>query len=207
MQPLRLTFRCQSRSDRQDFHTITVQGGKTLCSCLGTDWCSHIDATLLAGERDMVPFEEWDTVDQAQRLMAGTLKRPAGWKAHWHADKVWRGLAQPRQSSLQVALQLGKPTLCFVGNGLLGKQSDYAEEAIDLGWQVLETPVPLTTLVVCDPARKTTKKAQLAKKLKLPVLDFYDWDRLAYEFTEAVLQAIDLYRPDASYHPCNSIAA
>src|SRR3546814_18247543 len=83
-----MTYHCASRSDRQDLHTITVENMTVLCSCVGTEWCSHIDATLKHGERHMVPFEEWDIADEAQILMANILRRPPNWKAHWLEAKV-----------------------------------------------------------------------------------------------------------------------
>src|SRR3546814_15341481 len=66
-----MTYHCASRSDRQDLHTITVENMTVLCSCVGTEWCSHIDATLKHGERHMVPFEEWDIAEDRKSVDAG----------------------------------------------------------------------------------------------------------------------------------------
>lgn len=194
MRPLVLTYRCSSRSERREYHTISVEDGKVMCSCVGTHWCSHIHATLVDGERNMVPFIEWDTVDQAQRLLCGKIQPPEGWKAHWRNDKIWRGIAQRRPSPMDKALSAGKPTICFIGEGALGTRSDYIEEAIDLGWYVLENPHRLLTLMVCNPRRIRTRKAETAISLGLPMLAFADWDNYAYDFTETIIDALDTYR-------------
>lgn len=155
----------------------------------------------------MVPFEEWDTVDEAQENIAGMISIPAKWKAHWKEDKIWRGLAEPRKTVMERAIQKGKPTLCFIGHGQLGNRSDYVEEATDLGWQVIDNPNPLLTLVIQNPDRIKTKRALLAEELNLPIISFHEWDHLAYDFTEAVLEAIDSCRPQAAPDLNNFIAA
>lgn len=194
MQHPSVTFRCLSRSDRHDLHTITVEARTALCSCVGTEWCSHIEATLLYGERHMVPFEEWDIADQAQSIMRRQLSAPAGWKAHWLDDKVWRGLAVPRKSAITRAIEAACPTICFIGEGNLGNRSDYAQEAQYLGWHVIETPTSLLTLVVCSPNAVTSKRAQSAADLDLPVISYDDWDEHAFDITELMLARIDELR-------------
>lgn len=190
-----LTFRCLSRSERDIYHSITVENGQVMCSCTGTDWCSHIDATLIEGEREMVPFEEWDTADQAQEIIRGRVHAPAHWKAHWREDRIWRGLAVPRKTLMERAINEGRPTICFIGQGSLGTRQDYIEEASDLGWQVVESPSSLVTLVVADPRRRNTRRAVLAIDMDLPIISFSDWEEAAYDFTETVLDAIERLRP------------
>lgn len=206
MRKLALTFRCASRSDRRELHTITVEGNSALCSCTGTEWCSHIEATLVDGERNMIPFEEWDTADQAQQLLAGSLIPPRSWKAHWREDRVWRGLAEPRKTNTQKAIQAGRPLICFIGEGQLGNRSDYIEEATGLGWTTVDNPSELVTLVVVSERASSTKRATLAKKLNLPMLLFHEWDEHAYDFTEKILEAIQECRPSEPPSP-NRIAA
>jgi hypothetical protein len=162
-----------------------------LCSCIGTEWCSHIDATLKHGERHMVPFEEWDIADDAQRLLRGTLRPPPSWKAHWLDDKIWRGLAVPRKTAIARAIAAGRPTICFIGDGQLGNRFDYAQEARHLGWSVMEAPVKLLTLAICADAARTSKRAQSAANLSLPVLSYQDWEEHAFDITELMLSRIE----------------
>lgn len=191
MQHPKLTYRCHSRSDRHELHTITVDELTVLCSCIGTDFCSHIDATLIHGERHMVPFEEWDTADQAQGIMRRHLKAPRHWKAHWLEDRIWRGLASPRKTAMMRAIEAGRPTICFIGDGQLGTRFDYTHEADHLGWQVLDTPTKLLTLAVCSKAGLSSKRAQAAANLDLPLLSYEDWEEHAVEFTEQILSRIE----------------
>lgn len=186
-----LTFRCASRSDRDELHTITVENQTVLCSCIGTEWCSHIEATLIYGERHMVPFEEWDTVDQAQSFLSGLLRAPSHWKAHWLEDKIWRGLAQPRQTAMDRALRSRSPTICFIGCGNLGTRHDYAVEAEHLGWTVIDTPTKLVTLAVCSEQAFTSKRARSAIDLDIPFLSYADWEAHAFDFTEQILDRIE----------------
>src|SRR3546814_16810755 len=108
----------------------------------------------------MVPFEEWDIADEAQILMANILRRPPNWKAHWLEDKVWRGLAKPRKSAIARAIAAGRPTICFIGDGQLGNRFDYAQEARNLGWSVMEAPVTLLTLAICFDTARTSKRSE-----------------------------------------------
>lgn len=185
-----LMFRCESRSEANLYHTIRIQNHIPLCTCLGTHWCSHIDATLYRGERHMVPFEEWDIADQAQQLLAGRLRPPPHWRAHWQGDKVWRGLAKPRPNASRITARSGKPTICFVGRGKRGSRAHYAEQATKLGWAVVPSPSPWTTLVVCATAAKSTRNAQVAMDLRLPMLPFTDWDEAAADLSEMINAAI-----------------
>lgn len=193
-----LTYRCYSRSDIAEFHNIKVENSTVLCSCQGTDWCSHIDATLIHGEREMVPFEEWDIVDQAQALIGNAIRAPKGWKAHWRHDKRWRG--QPtRKSAVQKAISAQKPTICFIGRGPMGSRRDYIEDATHFGWQPVEHPTRLVTLVVTDHLTADTRKAQIAESLNLPRISFETWQEQSSEITRAVFAEIgSLSRKSAS---------
>src|SRR3546814_15295157 len=123
-----MTYHCASRSDRQDLHTITVENMTVLCSCVGTEWCSHIDATLKHGERHMVPFEEWDIADEAQILKANILRLTPNWKANWLEDKVWRGVGKTRKTEIAAAIADGRPRICCIGEGELGTCFDSAHK-------------------------------------------------------------------------------
>lgn len=189
-----LSYHCVSRSERNELHTITVENGTVLCSCVGTEWCSHIEATLIYGESHMVPFEQWDTVRQARQFTKGLLHSPPDWKGHWQEDKVWRGLAPPRKSAMTRAIEAGRPTICFIGNGQLGSRFDYAQEATSLGWEVFEAPTKLLTLAICADNAVSSKKALTANRLSLPILPYDDWEEYTYEFTEQILDRIESYR-------------
>lgn len=185
-----ITFRCFSRSEPTP-HSIKVEPGNVLCSCNGTNWCSHIDATLLAGEREMVPFEDWDIADFAQRLASTWLQPPQDWKASWRDDKIWRGLATRRLTKVEQAVQAGRPMICFIGSGSLGSRADYLEEARDLGWEPMTTIHPDVTLVVHGPRGLASRAGQKATELNLPCLSFDEWDEHAYDITEQVLDRIE----------------
>ncbi|MCP9308684.1 SWIM zinc finger family protein [Zymomonas mobilis] len=70
------------------------------CNCLGfldSGFCSHIDATLLAGERFMVPPEDWEIADYVMDKMEDRISTPSTWKASWKKNLVWRGLEFPER--------------------------------------------------------------------------------------------------------------
>jgi hypothetical protein len=196
MQKPAITFRCRGRSDRTEMHVVSVEGRRAECSCQGVDWCSHIDATLLAGERYMVPREDRRMADKAQRSLHGILRAPEGWQASWRDDRVWRGLAPPRSGELERIRWDGRPTICFLGSGEDGPRSEYVEQASSLGWRVIETATPLTTLVVSNGVGLESKRGEAASALDLPLLDYGQWREWCYEFTNAVMDRIDEHGHD-----------
>src|SRR3546814_13282197 len=94
-------------------------------------------------------------------------------------DKVWRGLAKPRKSAIARAIAAGRPTICFIGDGQLGNRFDYAQEARHLGWSVMEAPVKLLTLAICSDTARSSKRAQAAAHLELPILSYRSKERRA----------------------------
>ena len=185
-----VTFRCQSRTDRSEYHRVTVNGTVALCSCNGVDWCSHIDATLAHGETHMVPPEDRRDARKARRIMSGIIKPPRDWKSTWMKDRVWRGLVAPKTGELDKMLWDRKPTISFVGSGEAGSKSDYIEHAQSLGWRHVESVSNLTTLVVWD---TTTRSEAIddAEGLDLPTINHSQWDEWCYEFTDELMKAIE----------------
>lgn len=189
-----LSFRCRGRSDRSEMHVIAVRGGRATCSCNGVDWCSHIDATLVAGERFMVPPEDRRTADAAQRRLEDVIRPPEGWQATWRDDRVWRGLSAPRSDERARMRIDGRPVICFVGAGPAGTKTDYEEAAETLGWRTVDRPTRYTTIVVASPGTHRTRAMIDAAKHGLEAIGHPDWDEWQYDFTNAVLDRIDELR-------------
>lgn len=195
-----ISFRCGGRSDRSEMHVIAVGAHRATCSCNGVEWCSHIDATLVAGERHMVPAEDRMSADAAQRRLRGVIHAPEGWQGAWRDDRIWRGLAAPRSDERGRMRIDGRPVICFVGAGPAGTKPDYEEAAETLGWKVVERPGRYTTLVVASPGTHMTRAMTDARKHDLEPIAHADWDEWQYDFTNAVLDRIDELRaadPDA----------
>lgn len=186
-----IEFRCRGRTDRSETHVIRVHAGKVLCSCQGVDWCSHIDATLVAGERAMVPPEDRRSADRAMRLMQGRIHAPEGWLASWREDRVWRGQAPARGDEGARMRIDGRPTILFLGSGGGGNRDEYVEHAGSLGWRVVERPTPLTTIVVSSAEAMGSRRGDLAQLLSLPIVTHGDWDEWCYDMTNAVLDRIE----------------
>src|SRR3546814_13424804 len=79
---------------------------------------------------------------------------------------------------------LFRSTICFIGDGQLGNRFDYAQEARHLGWSVMEAPVKLLTLAICSDTARSSKRAQAAAHLELPILSYEDWEENAFDITE-----------------------
>lgn len=186
-----IEFRCAGRSDRTELHVISVANGRAMCSCQGVDWCSHIDATLIAGERAMVPETDQRAADRGQRALAGRIHPPEGWQASWRDDRVWRGLAPARGDAAAKVRHDGRPTIMFMGAGPAGNRTEYVEHAASLGWRVVDQPMPLLTLVVTSPEAITTKRGEESRRLSLPMISHEDWDEWCYDVTNAVLDRIE----------------
>ena len=186
-----VVFRCRGRSDREDLHVVRADRRGAMCSCQGVDWCSHIDATLVAGERHMVPEEDRPAADRAQRLTSGRIRAPTDWQASWRDNRVWRGLAPPRGDDAAKLRMDGRPVVLFLGSGPAGNRSEYVDQARSLGWRVVEQPHALVTLVVAPPEALATRRGEAAMRLGLPIVDPSDWDEWAYDITNAAFDRID----------------
>ena len=187
----RLSFRCNGRSDRSEKHVIVIDGNRAQCSCQGVDWCSHIDATLRAGERYMIPEEDHRKADLAQRQLQGFLKAPEGWQASWREDRVWRGLAPPRSGDYERTRWDGRPTVAFLGSAESARKSDYVDHARSLGWRIVTQPTALTTLVVASDAGLATRNGAVAVALRLPIISHSEWEEWCYDFTHTILDRIE----------------
>ena len=193
-----IVFRCAGRKDRHAMHVINVGMRTATCSCNGVDWCSHIDATLVAGERHMVPSEDRRNADRAMRRLKGRIHPPSEWQAAWREDKVWRGLAPPRTGEKERMIWDGRPTICFVGQGSAGNREEYVDHAASLGWKVVERPTSLTTMVVSSDTEATTARARDARDHGLPIIDHDQWDEWCYDITNAVMERIEKLGHDPS---------
>lgn len=186
-----IVFRCAGRRDREAVHYISVDGMVATCSCNGVDWCSHIDATIVCGERHMVPLADRPKADQASRRLLGRIRAPEGWLATWKEDRVWRGQAPPRDDPAARMRWDGRPTVCFIGIGSGGNRREYVAHAESLGWRVVDRATTLTTLVVSSDAGLDTSKGVDAVILDLPIVDHSDWDEWCYDLTDEIMARIE----------------
>src|SRR3546814_19866350 len=92
--------------------------------------------------------------------------------------------------------------ICFLGDGQFGNCFDYAQESLHLGWSVMEAPVKLLTLAICSDTARSSKRAQAAAHLELPILSYEDWEENAFDITELITARIEAIRnsTDPSAH-------
>ena len=183
-----IKFRCRAKTD-DAFRVITVDPGlkAASCDCDGFDgfFCAHIDATLLAGERFMVPDEDRNLADRAMAIVLGRIPIPFDWKASWRKNNVWRGLSAPRGPRQRADMKdafgddyYSRPKVCFTGTGPCSRK-DLLQQARDAGWQAVEKfQSEIKLLVAEDPTRNTSKLMQ-ARKLAIPVLSYEEWSELS----------------------------
>ena len=141
--------------------------------------CSHIDATLIAGERAMVPVEDRDAADRAMRAVAGHIVVPEGWKASWRWNYGWRGLPTRKigERSYRAVGLSGRPIVCFTG-AMPRPRKELLREAEAAGWEAVDRPHPsITVLVAADPSGGSNK-LQFAREHRIPILTFADWASL-----------------------------
>jgi hypothetical protein len=178
-----ISFRCASKTEADVFRIVTVfwPGPQVSCDCPGFDGviCSHIDATLIAGERAMIPVEDRDMVDTAMRAIAGRIVVPDTWKASWRWNYAWRGLPTRKYGERRypaVGLS-GKPIVCFTG-AMPRPRKELLREAEAAGWETVDRPHPsITVLVAADP-NGGSNKLQFAREHGIPILAFADWTTL-----------------------------
>jgi hypothetical protein len=174
------SFRCASQSEPEHFWTIQeLPGPRVRCDCPGfgsTEFCSHLDATLNAGERGMVPEEERTVADEVMSRLVGPIAAPSDWKASWRHNLVWRGFG----SRSSVRRRIGaseKPIVCFTGK-LPYPRSQLMQRASTAGWEVIDRPHPKIDVLVAENTLSTSNKLQFARELGIPVLTYDEWTML-----------------------------
>lgn len=182
-----LQFRCKSKTD-DGYRIVKVDPSRrrASCDCGGFDGtiCSHIDATLIAGERFMIPDEDRDIADKSMKVLSGHLFAPPWWSAAWRKNNVWRGLATPRGPRQTAAMtdEYGddyylRPKVCFTGTGPRGRKQ-LLEEARRTGWQAVDDfQADIAVLVAEDPTRQTNKLKK-ARQDGVPIVSYDEWDAL-----------------------------
>ena len=166
-------FRCASISEEGYYHTIQVpEQGHVQCSCMGASWCSHIEATLVAGERFMVHPDDRIIADQAQILAKGRIGPTKDWKSNWRGHRKWRGLP-PRQSQAQRLMRLGNPVVSIEGRQSLRRQA--IEIANDHEWYVNPRPSIGVLVHVVENKDSNSIAAEHARKLGLMIATHEEW--------------------------------
>lgn len=196
----KLVFFCKSKSYAPP-HAIMFDSKtkQVACDCpyfQHTGFCSHIDATLIAGERAMIEEEEDRQIaDEIMKKMKGRIKTPPDWKASWREDLEWRGLRATEVSVKTVWYRNGKavPSVCFTGSDPKNPKkprSAYLEEAEAKGFHACRKFNKSIDIVVAPSPLINTNKANGAAELNIPVLSYDDWAVLTSdgEFVEDASQ-------------------
>lgn len=168
-------FRCKSMTYDEYHHIEVPAAGYITCSCQGASWCSHIEATLVCGERAMVPPEDRLEADKAQVIARGRLHAPEDWKAVWRANRKWRGLP-PRETKAMSILRGGRPVVSMEGRGKLRSQAE--QIAQENQWEVVSSPSRGVLVHVTDRPDGNPRIEQ-ARKLDILVLTHDEWPRIA----------------------------
>ncbi|MAC11080.1 MAG: hypothetical protein CMN74_02375 [Sphingorhabdus sp.] len=170
-----IVFRCKSMTT-DDFHHIQVpQTGHVMCTCRGESWCSHIEATLVAGERAMVPEEDRIKADKAQVLAKGRIGPPEDWKSNWRGNRRWRGIGI-REPKAMTLLRSGVPVVSLQGKGLVRRMS--ARIAQQNGWSIVPAPTKGVIIHVSDEGDGDPKRDH-ALSLGITVLTHEQWPSIA----------------------------
>lgn len=178
----KLSFHCYSKSGDFDPHKITFNADNhtVTCSCpyfAEEKFCSHIDATILAGERHMVPEDEWDVANEIMVEMYGKIKQPSNWAASWRFSYKWRGIDKLKKAFFQD----NRPTVCFTGKNPKApdkSRNDYFKDAEDKGFRPIRKFCNSVQIVVAESPLLNTAKIRGAADLNLPVISYDDWEHL-----------------------------
>lgn len=181
-----IRFKCKAKTS-EEFRVISVDDrGTVSCDCesfIGV-FCSHVDATLIAGERFMVPEQDRSLADKAMSLAVGRVAIPSDWRGAWRKNNVWRGLAPPRgpRQSTDLKDEFGgdyysRPKVCFTGNGPVGRK-ELLQAARETGWQAVDDFQSGIKVLVAEDPTKNTNKLKQARKLGVPILSYDEWTRL-----------------------------
>lgn len=173
-----VVFRCSSMSEAGVHHYISVPlDGDVECSCNGVNWCSHIDATLVAGERHMVPPDDWRAANLAGVIARGKIGPSEGWKGTWRENRRWRGLPTVRSAAALRAIQHRKPLVAFTGKG--SRRSTLEYMSIEHGWEVTGSLVEGCAYLVVPEAEAGGAAVETAQRRGVPIVTYDDWEAIS----------------------------
>ena len=173
------------------WHVVLVpERGHVICSCAGVNWCSHIEATLVAGERAMVSAEDRDTANRAQIAARGRIGPPDGWQSHWRTNRRWRGLPPARMTSLHQSRETGRPMMSIEGRG--GARRDVATLSREAGWMVVAAPVLGCIFHVAPDSTSCSPAAERARASGIPIASYDEWMGMADSLAAVMAHEIGL---------------
>lgn len=182
-------FRCASMSEPGTYHTISVPDrGWIQCSCTGDSWCSHIDATLVAGERHMVPSSDWTAANIAQELARGRLRMPDEWRATWRSNRRWRGLPTVRSKAALRALSHGRPLIALGGRG--DERREMESISKDDGWEVTRDVVEGCAFLIIPDTGDDGARTATADRRGVPVLTYGQWREVSQMMARMLSEAM-----------------
>jgi hypothetical protein len=173
-----LSFRCSSQSEPAKFWMICVSlpSLKVRCGCPGFNdigFCSHIDATLIAGERAMIPEEDRAVASELVRRLDGSVVAPPGWKSNWRRNLIWRGFGF-RASVRRGISPSEMPVVCFTGK-FPEPRKVLAQRAERMGWEAIDRAHSKIDVLVAENAAWETNKLRFAREYGIPVLSYEEW--------------------------------
>jgi hypothetical protein len=172
------SFRCASQSESAKFWTICVSATSlhVRCDCPGFNdrgFCSHIDATLVAGERAMIPEEDRSTAIDLMRRLDGCVVAPSGWKANWRRNLIWRGF-HSRASVRRGIPPSEMPVVCFTGK-FPEPRTVLVQRAEGMGWETVDRAHSKIDVLVAENAAWGANKLRFARECGIPVLSYEEW--------------------------------
>jgi len=175
------------------WHVVLVPPeGHVMCSCAGVDWCSHIDATLVAGERAMVATEDRETANLAQIAAKGRIGAPEGWQAHWRGKRRWRGLPPARITSRDMSMATGTPMVSVEGLG--NARRDIVALSAAAGWMVVARPVTGCLFHIAPDADRDSAASEAARRAGIPIATYAEWSGMAAALASVMRHEIESRR-------------
>lgn len=181
----KLSFFCKSPvKDARPYQIVfDTETDDLSCSCqhfTKAKFCSHIDATLIAGERAMIEEEDQPIADEIMTILQQKKKAisvPDDWKASWRADLEWRGFFEDKRATWY---RDGKkiPAVCFTGKDPKNPQksrASYLKEAEAKGFHVSKLFCKSLNIVVAPSPLTNTNKVKGAAAWNIPVLSYDEW--------------------------------
>lgn len=163
--------------------TVDLRGPTWSCDCSTFEidrFCSHVDAALVVGAREMVHASDHWAADRCTEALKNIITVPDTWKRSWQRRPQWRRPEYRPDAPTRAApikQDMTKPAVCFTGQ-FDQSRSQMADEAQANGWVVFSSAAAGVSVLVTSDLKSSSNKIKAARQKGIRIVDYSQWQTI-----------------------------